>query len=158
MPLLQHQMLWTVMLSLPIVVPVTTSLQMLQTYARNRKMVVRILLNLVADTTYMFPFRTPKYDYNAPDYEFPAIVELKSSPLPQPALLQVVHPMITRAKTVHRDDTRLYLTQTRYIKALLKQAKMTNVSLCPTPSTARKLMSLHEEEPMHHPTISRSIR
>uniref|UniRef100_A0A803QD60 Integrase catalytic domain-containing protein n=1 Tax=Cannabis sativa TaxID=3483 RepID=A0A803QD60_CANSA len=50
----------------------------------------------------------------------------------------------------YRDDTRLYLTQTKYIEDLLQRTNFTNIKPCPTPATAGKPMSLSDaDQPLH---------
>uniref|UniRef100_A0A803NSQ7 Uncharacterized protein n=1 Tax=Cannabis sativa TaxID=3483 RepID=A0A803NSQ7_CANSA len=58
---------------------------------------------------------------------------------------------------VYRDETGIYLTQTRYIEELLRRTNFTNLKICPTPATAGKPMSLSDGEPLNDPTAYRSI-
>uniref|UniRef100_A0A803PZP0 Reverse transcriptase Ty1/copia-type domain-containing protein n=1 Tax=Cannabis sativa TaxID=3483 RepID=A0A803PZP0_CANSA len=58
---------------------------------------------------------------------------------------------------VFRDETGLYLTQTRYIKDILKKVNLINLKPCPTPVTAGKPLSIKDGEPMHNSSVYRSI-
>ena len=54
---------------------------------------------------------------------------------------------------VTRDETGLYLTQTRYIEELIIKTDMTNTIPCPTPVVIGKPLLASDCEPMQNPTL-----
>ncbi|KAL5581880.1 hypothetical protein UlMin_014322 [Ulmus minor] len=57
---------------------------------------------------------------------------------------------------VKRDDSGMYLTQSKYIDELLRRTHMENTSPCPTPAVVGKQCRAEEGEPLQNPTIYRS--
>ncbi|XP_062075014.1 uncharacterized mitochondrial protein AtMg00810-like [Humulus lupulus] len=58
---------------------------------------------------------------------------------------------------MHRDDTGLYLNQSKHIKELLSRTEMQHLKSCSTPMTAGKVLSKIDGEPLSNPTTYRSI-
>ncbi|KAM6555485.1 hypothetical protein CsatB_002504 [Cannabis sativa] len=57
---------------------------------------------------------------------------------------------------IYRDNTGMYLSQTKYITNLLVRLNMEGAKACPNPASASTRLSLHEGEPFHDITIYRS--
>lgn len=51
-----------------------------------------------------------------------------------------------------RDDTSLFLTQTKYIEELLKRSNMFSAKACPTPAVLSNNLSTGEWEELKDPT------
>ncbi|KAL5542930.1 hypothetical protein UlMin_010640 [Ulmus minor] len=58
---------------------------------------------------------------------------------------------------VKRDDTGMYLTQTRYVEELLKRTNMLSTSPCPTPVVIGKPLIALDGDLMENPTLYRSV-
>ncbi|XP_062100045.1 uncharacterized mitochondrial protein AtMg00810-like [Humulus lupulus] len=58
---------------------------------------------------------------------------------------------------VHRDNTEVYLTQTKYIEELLQLFDMRNLKPAPTPMTAGKPVSQADGEVLANPTAYKSL-
>jgi hypothetical protein len=56
-----------------------------------------------------------------------------------------------------RDEIGIYLSQRKYIEDLLEKNSMTASKPCPTPMVVGKPLSIHDGEPMHIPTMYRSV-
>ncbi|KAL5553080.1 hypothetical protein UlMin_040481 [Ulmus minor] len=57
---------------------------------------------------------------------------------------------------VYRDETGIYLTQTKYIEDLLKKRNLEHLKHCPTPMAVGKPISKSDGEPMSNPFVYRS--
>ena len=57
---------------------------------------------------------------------------------------------------VYRDDTGLYLTQSKYIGEILDRFGMLNIKPCPTPMVSGKVLSKDDGEVLDNPTMYRS--
>ena len=57
---------------------------------------------------------------------------------------------------IYCDETGLYLTQTKYIKDLLKKSNMEHLKRYPTPMAVGKPISKLDGEPMSNPFVYRS--
>ncbi|KAL5540215.1 hypothetical protein UlMin_044161 [Ulmus minor] len=58
---------------------------------------------------------------------------------------------------VTRDETGIFLTQTKYIEDLLRRTDMVNTKPCPTPAITGKPLIADDGDPVHNPTSYRSI-
>ena len=56
-----------------------------------------------------------------------------------------------------RDDTGMYLTQTRYIEELLKRTNIDNSTTCPPPAVIGKHLNARDGDLMESPTTYRSV-